>query len=406
MSVSTSQSISTSGLVFNMDPSSIQSYKGPPLQNILTQITPRGQGSSAFYNFSSGSEQVNIPTVGLINCAYMDMYNDYNGGSGNCCPSPYGYGDSLTVTGSTVYTYAILYKSVNRYTHPNFMYHYEYNGATYLTEYGVHMVGGYSGQETHLGNDWYWSRAKFTTNASCNLIYTGSWMYEYAKYNRFYVAKAMIVAGDYTSLHPSLWPTVGTTRSNTQSFADLTKRTSMTATSLTYASDGSFSFNGSSDSIDLGKTCTDLGLATAATFDVWIYPTTSSAMYGISDYGTNGIGMTLRTNSNASADFYIYPNNYRITYTYAFNANQWYNLVGVASGSTMYMYLNGQQVASTALGNAIGTSSNSLKIGSRGDGPSVAAGTGKCGPIKIYNRALSATEILQNFNAYRSRYGL
>lgn len=403
MSVAANALIVRNGLVFCTDTASLQTYKGPPLRNVLNQISPRGQGSTAYYIFSSGTEQVYIPTVGWMNSAYMDMYNNYSN-SGNCCPSPYGYGDGLSVSGGTQYTYAILYKSVNRYTHPNFMYHYEFNGSgTYLTEYGVHLVGGYSGQETHLGDDWYWSRSLFTTNASAATINTGSWMYQYDTYNRFYVAKVMIVAGNYTSLHPRYWPDVNTTRSTAQSFIDLTKNSTITATGLTYDTAGAPSFSPTAYA-DLGRNVYSYGITRFATFAGWIKPTNAAAYgaYVLSDW--NNLGMTLRINNATSTDFYVYPNNHRVTASYTFTDNVWYYLVGVMDGANMYTYVNGVQVGTTTLGEDIGNSPSTLKIASRGDG------TGGCaqvtGHTTMYNRALSAAEIVQNFNATRGRYGV
>jgi len=199
-------------------------------------------------------------------------------------------------------------------------------------------------------------------------------------------------------------PFVKGVRSNTQALLDLTGNITITAPSLTYATDGTFSFNGTSDYIDLGLNSVTLGLKQVATYSCWIKPTTANAMYGISDYGINGLGMTLRTNNNTSADFYVYPNNHRITYTYNFNPNIWYNLVGVMDNLNMYMYLNGVLVGTTTLGEDIGNSSGTLRIGSRGD--SAVYGTGYASNVTIYKRALTAAQINQNFNASRGIYGV
>lgn len=401
-----SSNIVNKGLIFLYDQRSIRSYKGPAITNVATEITPRGQGETTYYKFYSGTDTQSIPSIGKVTYPYMDMYNDYGGGSGNCCPSPFGYGSNLAVIGSTLYTYGIVYRSANRYTNANLMYHYEYNSSGgYLTEFGVHGVGGYSWQETHLGNGWYWSRSKFTTQPTAAIIHTGAWMYQYATWNRWEIAKVLIAAGDWTNTHPSLWPATGETRSTAQAIVDLTGSTTVTATSVTYDNDGKFGFNGSSNYIDLNTTSYALGIRRSASYSCWIKPTTNSSMYGISDYGTNGLGMTLRTNSNTSADFYVYPNNHRITYTYNFAPNVWYNLVGVMDSDNIYMYLNGALVASAALAEDIGLSASTLKIGARGDAPA-APGAGYADHVMVHNRALTAAEVKQNFNALRGRYGV
>ena len=124
--------------------------------------------------------------------------------------------------------------------------------------------------------------------------------------------------------------------------------------------------------------------------------------YLLSDYNT--VGMALRFNNSTSADFYVYGANHRITYTYAFVPNTWYHLVGVMDTANMYMYLNGVNVGSQTLAEDIGNSASTLKIGCRGD--ITGFGNQQVSNVQIYNRALSSSEVLQNFNNARSRFGL
>tara|TARA_R110000751_G_C13713581_1_gene474707 strand:+ start:491 stop:1195 length:705 start_codon:yes stop_codon:yes gene_type:complete len=95
------------------------------------------------------------------------------------------------------------------------------------------------------------------------------------------------------------------------------------------------------------------------------------------------------------------------------NINTWYNLTVSYNGSdgTYDMYVNG----------ILDTSSNTSSA-TAGSGVSWVAGTsvpiigswyngsfdynGKVSNVKIYNRALSSTEILQNYNALKPRFGL
>lgn len=411
MSVLSNPSIVTNGLIFHYDMNNIQSYRSPPLRNVLTEISPRGQGDSATYKFSNGTESVYIPNLGFIaNCPYMDMYNDYNGGSNNCCPSPFGYGQGLSVSGSTEYTYAIVYKSVNGYTNPNYMYHYEYNGGTYITEYGLfYSDGSYSGQVRHLGDDWYWASSKFTTNANCNLFYTGAWMYEYARFNRLYVAKAMIVQGDYRNLHPKFWPALGTTVSNTQTLYDLTGRNTITATSLTYGADGTFSFNGSSNYMDCGNASAISSITGTSnvTVEAWVnlsgYGSTSG--YGVITHKgfpwawlmeNPGNTMRIRFSLSSSGDVSCAD-----TATHALNT--WYHFVGTYDGSNMRFYRNGQLRNTVAGSGTLGGSGQNMVIGNYSG---AYYSQGLIPSVKIYNRTLTPTEIQQNFNAQRGLYGI
>ena len=410
MSLNNTSSIVTNGLVFYYDMNNPNSYRSPPLKNILTEITPRGQGDSSTYKFSNGTESVYIPNLGFIpNCAYMDMYNDYNGGSNNCCPSPYGYGNNLTVSGSTVYTYAIVYKSVNGYTNANYMYHYEYtSGGSYLTEYGVFYSNGtYSGQVRSLGDDWYWASAKFTTNASAGFINTGSWMYEYARYNRFYVAKAIIVQGDYTNLHPRYWPALNTTVSNTQAIVDLTGQNTITATSLTYASDGTFSFNGSSDYLTIPNTTLGNGNV-EWTVSCWMKTTTTTNSLGGGSVLSNISGgpvYSMMGVNNGKIVYWTYQSNawaQKLGTGKTVNDGNWHMLTWVNYANyTMDMYVDGlldSNVANSTSGN-----NNPVDVIGRSW---AAYFPGSIASMSRYSRALTRNEVFQNFAAQRGIYGV
>ena len=86
-----------------------------------------------------------------------------------------------------------------------------------------------------------------------------------------------------------------------------------------------------------------------------------------------------------------------------------YNIVGTydVTGSTLKLYVNGSNDGGTIIGGGSGlsSSSNPLIIGKQhnwGNGPSSITMFN----TSLYNRALSADEVLQNYNATKSRFGL
>ena len=91
------------------------------------------------------------------------------------------------------------------------------------------------------------------------------------------------------------------------------------------------------------------------------------------------------------------------------STNTWVNFSGTWNGSTKIAYLNGVQAGTQSVS---GTHSqlNNFSIGNNADNIAVGnysnAANGYIPVVKYYNRALSATEIAQNFNALRGRYGL
>ena len=91
--------------------------------------------------------------------------------------------------------------------------------------------------------------------------------------------------------------------------------------------------------------------------------------------------------------------------TTVLSSNVWYNFAMVYDGATFKGYINGVQEFSIAkTGNV--TSNGTLKIGYTTGGES-APFVGKIASVFIaYNHALTVAEVLQNFNAQKSRFGL
>jgi len=86
------------------------------------------------------------------------------------------------------------------------------------------------------------------------------------------------------------------------------------------------------------------------------------------------------------------------------SSNTWYNLVLVYDQSTVKGYVNGVlDVNSVKTGTPIYGALNTLGFTTGGeDAPSVT----NISVAQVYNRALSATEVLQNYNAQKTRFGL
>ncbi len=84
----------------------------------------------------------------------------------------------------------------------------------------------------------------------------------------------------------------------------------------------------------------------------------------------------------------------------------WHHIVGVRDtvGDTLSLYADGVLVASDSHTNNTTISPGNLNIGDiSGENESW---DGHIATAKIYNRALSAKEVLQNFNANKSRFGI
>jgi hypothetical protein len=90
--------------------------------------------------------------------------------------------------------------------------------------------------------------------------------------------------------------------------------------------------------------------------------------------------------------------------------NTWYLYTFISqitsTTNTTKVYINGTEVSSTAHGSDTISETNPLYLGFIGAGVSSPYLNGKIGAAYFYTKGLSATEVLQNYNATKTRYGL
>jgi hypothetical protein len=82
--------------------------------------------------------------------------------------------------------------------------------------------------------------------------------------------------------------------------------------------------------------------------------------------------------------------------------NQWAHIVGTYDNSNVRIYYNANQVASTSKSGAIRVTTNSVLV--NGVVSNSLPQNYNSSIVKIYNRALTATEVQQNYNALVGRY--
>ena len=219
-------------------------------------------------------------------------------------------------------------------------------------------------------------------------------------------AKIQIYGGqvEQLSFASPLVPTSGAiaSRSTTQSIVDLTGNNTITATQLTYAANNTFSFNGGTDSAYIGNTMQIPN--NSFTVSAWV---NSSAVSGAQNIlSMNGpyfmriTGSTVRFNVLAGGAWLFQQG------TTVLSNNTWYYLTMVYdyAASTWTGYINNVLEFSVAKSGTLGVTSFYGYIGYTPQGGEQAAFNGTIGTIQVYNRALSANEVTQNFNALRGRY--
>jgi len=185
-----------------------------------------------------------------------------------------------------------------------------------------------------------------------------------------------------------------------------------TITGATYGSadGGYFDFDGN-DYVTTGTTLTDADqlLANASTawstsswFNVDVIDGASKAVTGRG----GGIG------SQATYVVYVESADLRvrlrggttINISTSIATNTWYNVVVTWDGTTANGYLNGQFVTTIAVGTA-SNQTNTFTIGATGSGTSREF-DGKISQTLVYNKALTPSEVTQNFDALKGRYSL
>ncbi len=90
------------------------------------------------------------------------------------------------------------------------------------------------------------------------------------------------------------------------------------------------------------------------------------------------------------------------------STSSWAHIVGTYTSGNRRLYINGNLVNSDSQTGTIATNTNGISIGAYGgyNGSRGYYYNGEIGLVRVYNRALSAAEVRQNFNAIRGRYGV
>jgi hypothetical protein len=200
-------------------------------------------------------------------------------------------------------------------------------------------------------------------------------------------------------------------RSTAQAITDLTNNNTITTNSLTYASDGTFSFvRANSNYINISANTNTRFQNPYQTWSGWVN-IVSTGPNGYSELWNNGgnTGMTIQWQTTG-VTFFMYNSAYLgYTVTVSNALNTWMNITCVIDNvaRVMILYKNGVLVGTSSQWNPYTPPNGSVHIGGNfatGNGGDFTQGT--ISNVQLYNRTLSAAEVQQNFNAQRTRYGI
>jgi hypothetical protein len=365
-----------------------KSWKGAPTTNLLVDTDNLATGNWGFTLFG------NWPATGAT--ANAAIAPDGTQTATRLSASGYSRFQRYAVSANQTYTFSMWVKNVNMTAPIGIQLATGLNGT--LVAYGSYYTG------VSLTADWARYSYTITIPASgVNQLEVGLNVNpNYSNANVF-----CDVWRPQLELQSFATPFVNGTRSNTQAVLDLTNNNTVTATSLTYASDGTFSFNGTTDYLSIPNT--QLGNGNIAwTVSCWIKTTTAVNALGLGSVLSNISGGPVYSMMGVNSGkivYWTYQNSawaQKLGIGKTVNDGNWHMLTWVNySNNTMDMYVDGlldSNVANSTSGN-----NNPVDVIGRswaGYFP------GSIASLTRYNRALSAAEVQQNFNALRGRYGL
>ena len=109
-------------------------------------------------------------------------------------------------------------------------------------------------------------------------------------------------------------------------------------------------------------------------------------------------------NNNARYSFFINTNDNNNNQSYQ---NQWVQVVASYNGDKSRIFINGQKVnqSNSITNNSINNNTN-VRIGARSFDPVVRFAEAEIGIVRFYDKTLNSVEVIQNYNANASRFGL
>jgi hypothetical protein len=261
----------------------------------------------------------------------------------------------------------------------------------------ISLRANFNGYYTALTDSKYWKLTFDTTGVAVGQVLKTYW------------CCPMIEQHD--TVYPSTF--VNGTRTNTQAILDLVGNNTVTANALTYNTDGSFSFNGSNNGMTVPGTNFSLN---AMTIGCWCFSTNFQHNGFLFEKTTNGSVNTQYSfffNNNAGSNLYF--RTYGLSSTDLILSrvasgvvdNAWNHVVATFDGSIKRIYVNGNLMATSAAltGTIVQNNTGAAFIGIYGNFAGYPF-NGKIDSEKIYNRALTAAEVQQNFSALRGRFGI
>lgn len=209
-------------------------------------------------------------------------------------------------------------------------------------------------------------------------------------------------------LKPHPTPFVNGTRSSTQGLIDLTGNGSIDISNASFDSNAQIIFDETNDYISLGNS-SRFNLTNSISMFSWVKIDNLNARFnGL--FGTyNGSGFIHFQLYGGGLNCFLYGPNIGYDRNDASNcfipANTWVEVGMTFGNNTLTMYINGVAMPTTLNGNGDNISSTSdVSIGRVYDSSRHFGGS--IDNVRVFNRTLSQTEIIKNYNNTKRKYGI
>jgi len=381
MALSHSPKIVTDGLAFMYDTDDGKSYKGEPTTNLNT-FTLSDSGTD-------GSGQSSVGTRTVITDNYVRIVDV----ASNTRQSHLITG----LTASTTYTVSIMYKKL--VGTPTFRFQIQdYSGSSYLrtikftntSEIGIEDKEGWQlaswtftlGSDANAVRIWYQDGADYTT-------YTHS----------FELQNPQLEAKSHAT------PYVDGTRSATQGLLDRTGNTTIDLSNVSFDSNAQMTFDGTNDYAEVADQ-NSLDLVTAMSFEFVVKPDSSQS----NPYPRLMDKSVYLLHLTSTSPFGVYQNIYtsgglrQTGISSVVTAGNWNHIVCTYDGQYGKIYVDAELVKTRDFGSVLACNTNSSSLKIAGDGTTNRPLNGEMPISKIYNKVLTASEVLQNYNATKGRF--
>jgi hypothetical protein len=371
-----------------------KSYNGQPTTNQFGIPTPDSSGNVTFPVQGTGTfQRIYSGTYGGYTIQSTDIVYKYVLGA-----APTGchyHGNTISISTGQIPTWSFDYyidSSTTGYPVTNYL-------ANMESSIGVGLALT-DPTPTSIG---VWKRATGTSAAATANGTFNAYLYPGACGTQMATGGFILYKNPQVEYNSYATPFTTGTRSSSTAVTDLMGIQTSNLNNVVYSSDNTYSFNGSTTFMSSSNT----GL-THGTSD-WTYSAWASwaSLPGLGTLFENGVWTSCLLIRYESSGFTIYSMGTGWgTLSFTPTLNTWYNVTFVRSGSNIYLYVNGVLTATiTSFTANIAPSNSTMYIGMSQHSPGQCF-NGKIGVAQVYNRALSAGEVLQNFVAERSRFGI